>query len=50
VLEKHKEDLTNVQKALELDRQANNVQLTDLQLRLERFQNYNAHMKEELKK
>ncbi|XP_076468288.1 uncharacterized protein LOC143299070 isoform X2 [Babylonia areolata] len=48
--EKHKEDLQSVRKALALDRQANDLQMEELNLKLERAQAFNSQMKEELKK
>lgn len=50
LVDKHKEDLQNVQRALALDRENADVQMAELSLKLERTQTFNCQMKEELKK
>ena len=50
LVDKHKEDLQNVQRALALDRENADVQMAELSLKLERAQTFNCQMKEELKK
>ena len=50
LVDKHKEDLQNVRRALVLDRENTNEQMEELNLQMERAQTFNCQMKEELKK
>ena len=50
MMDKYKQDLLNVQKALEMDKCNNDVQMNDLTLKLERANTLNIQMKEELKR
>ncbi|XP_025086988.1 hyaluronan mediated motility receptor-like isoform X2 [Pomacea canaliculata] len=50
LVEKHCEELQSVKKALALDHQEMDAKMSELALRLDRSQNFNRQMKDELKK
>ncbi|KAL8585674.1 hypothetical protein ACOMHN_053172 [Nucella lapillus] len=48
--QKHQEDLQSVRKALALDRQANDLHMEELALKLDRAHAFNAQLKDDMKK